>query len=143
MPEQQSAHEHERNTPSERCHNGSPAVLVWSLLAAAVMLVTSLLGAWRDWSLAAQILIALLPIAPFVGMFISMIRASRRLDEMQRRIQLEALAITVVASSLIFITIGQFQEMGLIAQTELTMAWVVIALTYIGSYLLVKRWYHQ
>lgn len=143
MPERGREHEQDCDLPLDGCHTGSRSVLVWSLAAAGMLLGSSGLQVWRDWPLWMQIAIAILPIAPFVGMFISMIRYLRRMDEMQRRIQLEALGITAVASSLVFFAIGQFQELGMIAPIELTMAWVIIALLYVGAFMLVKSRYQS
>ena len=55
---------------------------------------TALLKA-REWPEALELAIALLPALPLLAMFAAEIRCVRTLDELEQRIQLEALAVAV------------------------------------------------
>lgn len=117
----------------------------WPLIAAiafilTVLASTVLLKAWA-WSGPAEIAIALLPVAPLMLMFGAMVRCIRKLDELEQRIQLEALAIAVIVSSLICFTVGQLQRVDAVGPTKLSEAWVVLSLAYLGAVVLVKRKY--
>lgn len=124
------------------CGRGGRTVLVASGVLLVIMVTQSILlkyaGPWQPW---AEVMIAMLPIVGFAVLFWTMWRHGRTLDEMQRRMQLEALGLTVIVSSLICISIGQFQKIGVLDKTKLDDAWVIIAFTYVGAMLLTKLRY--
>jgi len=124
------------------CGRGGRSVLIASGVLLVVMVAQSLLlkyaGPWQPW---AEITIAMAPVAAFAVMFWTMWRHVRELDEMQRRMQLEALGLTVIVASLICITIGQLQKIGVLEKTMLDDAWAIIAFTYVGAMLLTKLRY--
>ncbi len=123
------------------CRSRGRAVLVWSIVAALAIIGSSALLVWREWSLGAGLLIALAPVAPFIGMFIALRRSMGRLDEMQRTIQLEALALCVALASVVSVVVGQLQKLEIVGELDLSMGWVVIAGSYIAAYLFVKSRY--
>ncbi|MFI2667686.1 hypothetical protein [Micromonospora carbonacea] len=78
------------------------------------VLVGTLIGlrALPDDSLLRYVL-APLPVLPAVGLVIAFVRYLRDIDELQRRIQLEALAIAFGASALISFCYGFLENAGL------------------------------
>ncbi len=133
----------ERRQPErgESCRQRSRAVLAWSLLAAGALIVSSMLIVSREWGTGLGLVIALAPVLPFVGMFFALRRSMALLDEMQRKMQLEALALCVVLASVICVVVGQLQKLGIASELDLSMGWVAIAGSYIAAYLLVKARY--
>lgn len=133
----------DRDNTSERvcCAIGRGAVLAWSLIAAAALIGSSLLLVWREWGVWWGVLIALAPLVPFIGMFIALRRWLDGLDEMQRQIQLQALALCVLLASVVCVAGGQLQKLGVLGELDLSMGWVVIVGSYIVSYLLVRTRY--
>ena len=123
------------------CRRRSGAVLAWSLVAAGALIGSTLLLVAREWGPGLGLVIALAPVAPFVGMFFALRRSMAALDEMQRKIQLEALALCVVLASVVCVVVGQLQKLGIGEELDLSMGWVAIAGSYIVSYLLVKARY--
>lgn len=110
-------------------------IIIASLVAGAAMIGSSLLFK-LDLSGPARVGVALLPTPPFIAMFVLMVRMGRRLDEMQVRIQMEALACTLLFAAVGVITWGRFQKAGFLPMTEVSSVWVLIAFVYIACYLL-------
>jgi hypothetical protein len=106
-----------------------------SVLAAALMIGSSLIIK-QDPSEPVKVLAAAMPIPAFIAMFWVMVRAARRLDELHIRIQLEALAATVLAVSTIVVAYGQFARIHYVPAAELWLAWPIIAFTYPVCYFL-------
>ncbi len=133
----------ERREPERgaSCRQRSRAVLAWSLVAAGALIASSALLVSREWGTGLGLVIALAPVLPFVGMFFALRRSMALLDEMQKKIQLEALARCVVLASVICVVIGQLQKLGIGSGLDLSMGWVAIAGSYIASYLLVRSRY--
>ncbi len=120
------------------------ALVVASAIVAAIILIAAatVLRVWRaEMGVALRVAVAMTPIPPFVLMFITTVRLSRKLDEMHGRIQLEALAISFALSALIVIAWGQLQKAGVLPSEEMSMAWAVMAFTYGFAYLFVWRRY--
>jgi hypothetical protein len=111
-----------------------------SLLAGGLIMASSLIIK-REPSEPVKLLAAAMPIPAFIAMFWVMVRAARRLDELHIRIQLEALAATVIAVSTVVVAYGQFQRIGYLPPQELWMAWPIIAFTYPICYLFAIRRY--
>ena len=84
-------------------------------------------------SRASQILVALAP-APVFGLYLwRVIRGIRRLDELEQRIQLEALAIAYPVSLLLLMTLGLLQTVDALAPrySEFLKIWPVVAWLYV------------
>jgi uncharacterized membrane protein (GlpM family) len=124
------------------CHGRSRGALAWSLIAACAMIASPLVLRAREWPEPARVAIALVPIVPLIGMFAAIVAASRRMDELQRRIQFEALAIAVVLSCVLSFMLGQLQRIDLVRTFDLGVAWAILAFTYAGAYAFVARRYH-
>lgn len=117
------------------------ATLGLSLLAGALLIASSLIIKQEPSSELVKLLAAAMPIPAFVAMFWVMVRAARRLDELHIRIQLEALAATVIAVSTLVVAYGQFERIGYLPPAELWLAWPIIAFTYPVCYLFALRRY--
>jgi hypothetical protein len=84
-----------------------------SLAAYAVLLVVSILalqhgmppGFWR-------VAVAVMPMLPAVGICWAVIGNLRRIDEMQRRVQLESLALAFMGTAFITFTYGFLENAG-------------------------------
>ena len=82
----------------------------------------------------ARLTVTLLPL-PFLGaMIVAIGRSMRTLDEMQVRIQFEALSLTVGVSALLVVAYGQSQKAGYIPLDDMALAYAIIALTYAACY---------
>jgi hypothetical protein len=125
----------------ESCPQGTKGVLVWSLAAAALLIGATWVNESFDLAQSFKLLIALSPMVPFVGMLVLMVRMSRRLDEMQRRVQLEALGLCVVLASGTCVLIGQLQRIDVLGEINMSMAMVAIVAAYAMSYAFVARRY--
>ncbi|EIU5454198.1 TPA: hypothetical protein ACPHWC_005342 [Pseudomonas aeruginosa] len=78
--------------------------------AAAVLISGQLLAGTEPG--AGRVFLALLPVPPMVALALVVIRYLRRLDEMARRIHLEALALAFVGTALLTFTYGFLETIG-------------------------------
>ena len=80
--------------------------LIWTLVYFfAVIVLRSLdLEAWQ------KVAVALLPIPPFVVFILVVVSQIRTMDELQRRVHLEALAIAFPLAMLLLMTLGLLEQ---------------------------------
>ena len=123
------------------CGPHARGALAWALVAAALLIASALVIESTELAREWQLLIVLIPMVPFAGMLVAQVRVSRSLDEMQRRVQLEALGLCVVLASGACVLLGQLQKIDVLGEINLSMAMVVIVAAYAGSYALVSRRY--
>ena len=84
--------------------------------------------------------VSLLPAAGLLFFILEEVKMIRRLDELQRRIQLEALAVGFPLTMLILMTLGFLQRVDLLPHALSTIrdVWIVLPVAY-GIGLLVAR----
>jgi hypothetical protein len=117
------------NTPARRYFiefGGAMAAYTVLLMVSVTVLNTVDSGAWRY-------AVAVLPVAPLGFALRAFIRHLRRLDELQRRTQLEALAVGFGATIMITITYGFLENAGLPRLSLIWMTPLMIFLWGIGS----------
>lgn len=90
-------------------------------------------GAWRY-------AVAVLPVAPLVFAMRAFIRHLRRMDELQRRIQVEALALGFGATVMITLTYGFLENAGLPRLSLIWVAPLMISLWGLGSALASRHY---
>jgi hypothetical protein len=109
---------------------------VYGLLLAVSL---HLLGAhprtpWRE-------LIALIPVVPIAGIALAYLRVLRHLDELERRIQMQALAFSFWVTALLALTYGFLQDAGL---PPLSPWWIwVVMLGLWAAGVLVQNWRYR
>jgi hypothetical protein len=88
----------------------------------------------------ARLVVALAPAVPFSLFLVWMIEGLRRLDELERRIQLEALALAFPGAVIFLMTLGLI---GLIYDVAgfMSRVWVVVMLLYFAAHAVVTRRY--
>ena len=91
-----------------------------------------------------RIFVALLPVPFFVFLFVVQVRYLRGVDEMQQRIQLEALAIAFPAILLLLLTLGLLQVAGVAIPQEdwsYRHIWIIALALYAVGVAFAKRRY--
>lgn len=109
-----------------------PLYLLAALTLAAVLAVSwSLdhlaLGRW------AQLALAMVPVALWSAAIVLLVRAMRALDELQRRIHLEALAIAFPCALLLGMTVEYLQKAGFAPGLGVGEVWPAMALLYVPA----------
>lgn len=100
-----------RHTPAALARNMIPVAL--STIAYAITLVISLRVLARGVdNQTAAIAITLAPMVPAVFLCGSIVHLIRRLDEMQRRLQLEAFALAFAGTALVTFSYGFLENVG-------------------------------
>ena len=79
---------------------GTTSTFVLTYFAARALLESFVMETWL------RVAVALLPVLPFVLFLLIIIRGIRQMDELQRRIQLEALAVAFPLTILLLMTLG-------------------------------------
>jgi hypothetical protein len=118
----------------------------WSILVLAIAAGIAMIGSRLIMKTApgdALLWLAIILPLPFLAALIAVIsRAARNLDEMYRRIQFEALALTVPTSALLLVLYGQLQKADILPLDDMALSYAVISLTYASCYFLAARRYH-
>ncbi|MBP5096774.1 hypothetical protein QF008_001525 [Pseudomonas protegens] len=76
-----------------------------------------------------KIALALVPVVPMVAMALAVVRQLRRMDELARRIQLEALGLSFVCTALITFSYGFLETAGL-PRLSMFYVWPVMGLVW-------------
>jgi hypothetical protein len=91
----------------------------------------------------ARVAIAMVPLAAFAGFIVAEVRALRFADELQRRMQLEALAVAYPLAILLVYALGLLERAGVPvpAFTNLRDVWPLTVLPYVLGIALAQRRY--
>ncbi len=131
----------EDHDPICNCPGKRGPTLAWALAAAISMIAAALILKLTDISGAAELAVALFPVPILAGMYWAIFRVVQSVDEMQRKMKLEALGLTVIGSSLIFFIIGQLERIEVYEPGNFSDAWIIITFTYIAAFGLVSLRY--
>ena len=127
--------------------DGKPRRRVHPLfLAAAGFMAAYFVAVWMQETLspppAGAVAIALLPTAALALFIFTWVRASRELDELQQRIQLEALVVAFPGTILLAVFLGFLQRGGLLPEgTDLRDMWGFLPWPYFVGLLVARRRY--
>ncbi|MGH8053781.1 MAG: hypothetical protein ACREP4_07660 [Stenotrophomonas sp.] len=119
--------------------------VVIAMTAYALLLVVSILLLKQVDGTLLRALIALLPVPPMVLVLRAMIRYIRDVDELQQRIELEAVSFATAFVSLLYLTGGFLQSAKVIdVPSNVAMIWVfpLVCLAYGLAKAVVARRYH-
>jgi hypothetical protein len=107
--------------------------------------LAALVSSWtlRNVSLPTEVrfLVALVPGPFFVWFILAELRALKRIDEFQRRVLLESLAIAFPAAITIAVVIDGLQKGGFVTGWSIGDVWPFLALTWLPALWIVDRRY--
>ncbi|MFK0379300.1 hypothetical protein [Pandoraea sp. NPDC090278] len=105
-----------------------------ALLAYMLVLAGSIrvLQALPELAMAAKAAIALLPMLPGIAMCWAIVRNLRRMDELQRRIQLEAFSVSFAGTGLITFSYGFLEGVGF-PKLSLFIVWPLMCTLWVVS----------
>jgi hypothetical protein len=128
--------------PAADQHRSGMYVLAAAALLMAVYVVFVLVVD-RGEHVALRIAVGLVAVAAFGLFIVAEIRVLRQLDEMHRRIQLEALAIAYPAAILLVFTLGVLERAGIVVWgfQRLRDVWPLVALPYMIGLAIATRRY--
>ena len=116
-----------------------PPHLVRQLIISGFLYLVTLIGALylleNDLDQSVQVIIVLVPTIPGIWFLVSLGRAIASLDELQRRIQLEAIAIGFAISAMVALTYGLLSMVG-IPQAS----WIYVPVVMVFGWFLGKLW---
>lgn len=91
---------------------------------------------------AGRLALALLPAALWAGAIVLLVVMVRGLDELQRRIQLEALAIAFSAAMMLGMVVEYLQKAGFARGVEVGDVWPIMLLLYVPA-LVLAQWRYR
>lgn len=117
--------------------------LVCGLAWAVLFITCRLLLDYPGHSLEARLLLAFGPTVPLIGFFIGAIGMSRDVDEMERRVQLEAFACAFGLTLLLIATLALAQRAGFAKYEDFSYGHLLpmLYIFYVGGLLLARRRY--
>ena len=116
------------------------SLLVWLVAYFAIRLI---LEASPDWPSTTRLALSLVPTPLFAWFLWNFVRAIRGADELERRIQLEALAVAFPLACLLITTLGLVQRAVTLNFEDWSYnhIWPMFALFYLGGLMLARRRY--
>lgn len=118
---------------------------LWLLLYTSVVLLMSvaITASWVlknfDLGTVARLTVALLPVPAFILFILAEVQVLSRVDELQRRIQLEALAIAFPSAVVMGVALEYLQKAGFVTAWTIGDFWPLIGALYLPAYL-IARW---
>jgi hypothetical protein len=112
-----------------------------SILPLLLVIALMLLPRWLPAGLpdAVQIAVRLLPLAPMAFIYLYYLRYLRESDELERKVEVEALALSAIAT--LMVGLGALllgEEPGIAPPAEASL--VAVVLMQVGSYWLARLW---
>jgi hypothetical protein len=117
---------------------GRLQLFAWATLAALLMIAAAVVNRHSTPPALVRVVLALLPVVPLAALAWAISRAIGELDEMQRRIHLDAMTGAFVASAFVAVIVGQLQDAG-VGMPELNWAFfwpaqvVLWAIAYVAA----------
>lgn len=115
--------------------------LIAAIAAYAVVLVISIVLVQTEPAQAIKVLLALAPMIPALFVPRAVIRELRRIDEMQRMIQLEALGISFCGTALLTFGYAFLESWAGFPQMSLFVVWPLMGALWIVGQLISRRKY--
>jgi hypothetical protein len=117
------------------------ALLVTAVLAAALIIGSSLTLRIQSLSDADKALVSLLPVPAFVVLVVLMMRQVARLDGLLQRIALEAVTFAATTTGLMALTYGQLERVELVPHLNPGFIMAALLVTYSIGYSVSSRRY--
>jgi hypothetical protein len=134
-------HSDEQHLVIRQSHNYLPFLLVL-VVASAIDIaafrlldrleLTDLRMVWR-WP--ARVAAALLPLPGNIALLLMILRRIRRLDEFQKRVQLEAVAVGFLATGVAVFIYGYLQKAHAVGPLNMGLVWVFMLVFYAAGYI--------
>jgi hypothetical protein len=120
-------------------------ILLSPPITGALSIASALVAGWllgQPESVGARaIASAILPVPFFMLLLISLVRWTRRLDELAQQVQLEALGITAVGSAATTFIVGYLQRAGVLSRSTWDDVWLYMGVIYLVSWAWAARRY--
>ena len=119
------------------------AALLYGGLSAATALLCGWLLRNTEPNATMRVVLALAPVVPMIFYVLSVVRATRVMDELYQRIQLEAVTFAFVGSLIVSLTYGMLQKSGFFRQWpwDWEGIWTMMLGLWMLGYVLASRRY--
>lgn len=112
-----------------------------AVFAASALLTSSWLLRNFEFGAAAGVAVALLPVLPWTAFLLAQVYTLSHLDELQRRIQLDAVAMAFAGAVVLVMTVERVQKAGFWLGVDATDFWVWMIMLYVPAYLVARLRY--
>jgi hypothetical protein len=116
-------------------------LLVTALLASSIDLIASLLLRTPVPTPAARVAIALMPLPGDIALIFLVLRAIRTLDEFQKRIHFEAVAVAFLSTGVAVFVYGYLQQAQVVGSLNAGLVWAFMLIFYAIGYVVAARHY--
>jgi hypothetical protein len=116
-------------------------LLVTALLASSIDLIASLLLRTPVPTPAARVAIALMPLPGDIALIFLVLRAIRTLDEFQKRIHFEAVAVAFLSTGVAVFVYGYLQQAQVVGSLYAGLVWAFMLIFYAIGYVVAARHY--
>ncbi len=124
------------------CGRKSVLMLVVAMLAAMALIGSVVVLKLTKLTPPARVAVALIPLPFYIALFVVAVRATRRLDELKQRIQLEALAFAVIGMLLSTFCYGMVLKANVgVPALDWEWVWVITVVFYSAGHLIAWRRY--
>lgn len=114
----------------------------WFFSAAGVTIAANLaLREFPSLPITARAALAGASIPPLIGMIVSGLRVLRRMDELERRVQLETLGCAFGVLGLLLVVYGQMQTAFRLTPEPWTVIWPMMYCIYVACLMVIRRRY--
>ena len=119
------------------------AAIGWALVSGAMAIICGWLLRNTDPSPAMRLTYAALPVIPSILYLLAVVKAVRALDELHRRIQLEAVAFAFVATLVLSLSYGMLQKSGFFRGWAWNWEgiWGLMIVTWVAGQVIANRQY--
>ncbi|HEY5799162.1 MAG TPA: hypothetical protein VIT92_03025 [Burkholderiaceae bacterium] len=106
------------------------------IYVAAIALCVNLRGSFTG---DARYVLVLIPLAPVALMLRAIVRALTRMDELERRVQMIALAVAGGGTAMFSVTYGMMEAFAQMPMLSMWWIWVVFNVLWMGACFVAKR----
>jgi hypothetical protein len=100
-----------------------------------------LILARSELDLARRLVVAFLPVPFNIAVIVLLVKSIRWLDEFQRRVHFEAVAVAFISTGLAVLLCGYLQKADIVGPVNVGLVWVPMAVFYCVGYLVAARHY--
>ena len=115
--------------------------LVTALLASAIDLVASWLLRNAGPGTMGRVAIALMPLPGDIVLILLVLRAIRTLDEFQKRVHFEAIAVAFLSTGVAVFVYGYLQQAQVVGSLNAGLVWAFMLIFYAVGYVVAVRHY--
>jgi hypothetical protein len=119
----------------------SGRIALWFGIAAVLAFVSSILFRTLTMPLGVRLIVTLLPAPALIALVLAARKLAHRMDELEQRVQLEALAWAFAVAGIAFLVFSQLQVADMLGPEDWVFPWITIWASYHLGVMSARRRY--